>query len=225
MNDKSYTYYSPSTKSFTSIDLNFCHPSLFLDYNWSVCKDQHNSDHFPIIIEQNTFSPEDHNPKCKSNRANWDLFNTLSTDKLVPETLEESSDPINDFTTFLIEISKECIPQFSTNPTKSNPWYNDNCKEAIKHLKQALSKFKRSPNTNNFNDITVFRAKAGRTIKTSKHKSWRSCVSKINNNTPIKKVWDMIRKISGKNKFPSYTHLNRVGADSKASPKHILLIL
>ena len=54
MNDKSYTYHSPSTKSFTSIDLSFCHPSLFLDYNWSVCEDQHNSDHFPIIIEQNT---------------------------------------------------------------------------------------------------------------------------------------------------------------------------
>ena len=83
MNDKSYTYHSPSTKSFTSIDLSLCHPSLFLDYNWSVCEDQHNSDHFPIIIEQNTFSTADHNPKWKLNRANWDLFNTLCTDKLM----------------------------------------------------------------------------------------------------------------------------------------------
>ena len=141
MNDKSYTYHSPSTKSFTSIDLSFCHPSLFLDYNWSVCEDQHNSDHFPIIIEQNTFSTEDHNPKWKLNRANWDLFNTLCTDKLVPENFKESSDTISDFTSSLIEISKECIPQTSTNPAKSNPWYNDDCKEAIKQRKQALSKF------------------------------------------------------------------------------------
>ena len=168
MNDKSYTYHSPSTKSFTSIDLSFCHPSLFLDYNWSLCEDQHNSDHFPIIIEQNTFSTEDHNPKWKLNRANWDLFNTLCTGK---------------------------------------------------QRKQALSKFKRSPNTNNFNDIKVFRAKARRTIKLSKRKSWRSYVSKINHKTPIKKVWDMIRKISGKNKSPSYTHLNMVGTDSKATSK------
>ena len=219
MNDKSYTYHSPSTKSFTSIDLSFCHPSLFLDYNWSVCEDQHNSDHFPIIIEQNTYSTEDHNPKWKLNRANWDLFNTLCTGKLVPENFKESSDPIADFTSSLIEISKECIPQTSTNPTKSNPWYNDDCKEAIKQRKQALSKFKRSPNTNNFNDIKVFRAKARRTIKLSKRKSWRSYVSKINHKTPIKKVWDMIRKISGKNKSPSYTHLNMVGTDSKATSK------
>ena len=55
MNHKSYNYHSPSPKSITSIDLSFCHPSLFLDDNWSVCADQHNSDPFPIIIEQNTF--------------------------------------------------------------------------------------------------------------------------------------------------------------------------
>ena len=106
MNDKSYTYLSTSAKSFSSIDLSFCHPSLFLDYNWSVCKDQHNSDHFPIIIEENTFSTEDHKPKWKLNRADWDLFNTLCTGKLIPENFKESSDSISDFTSSLIEISK-----------------------------------------------------------------------------------------------------------------------
>ena len=84
------------------------------------------------------------------------------------------------------------------------------------------SKFKRSPNTNNFNDIKVFRAKARRTIKISKRKSWRTYVSKINHKTPIKKVWDMIRKISGKN---SFTHLNMVGSDSKQLQKQTLLTL
>ena len=122
-------------------------------------------------------------------------------------------------TSSLIEISKECIPQTSINPTKSNSWYNDGCKEAIKQRKQALSKFKRSPNTNNFNDIKVFRAKACRTIKLSKSESWRSYVSKISHKTPIKKVWDIIIKISGKNKSPSYTHLNMMGTDSKAISK------
>ena len=175
MNDKSCTYRSPSTKSFTSIDLSFCHPSLY-DYNWSVCEDQHNSDHFPIIIEQNTFSTEDHIPKWKLNRANWDLFNTLCTCKLVPENFKESSDPIADFTSSLIEISKECYPQTSTNPTKSNPWYNDDCKEAIKSANKLYLNSK-APNANNSNDIKVFRAKAPRTIKISKRKSWRSYVS------------------------------------------------
>ena len=173
----------------------------------AACEDQHNSDHFHIIIEQNTFPTEDHNPKWKLKRANWDLFNTVCTGKLVPENFKESSDPIADFTSSLIEISKECIPQTSTNPTKSNPWFNEDLKEAIKQRKQALSKFKRSPNTNNFNDIKVFRAKARRTFKISKRKSWRSYVSKINHKTPIKKVWDMIRKISEKKTNPPVIHI------------------
>ena len=127
---------------------------------------------------------------------------------------KESSDPISDFTSSLIEISKECIPQTSANPIESNPWYNDGCKEAIKQRKQALSKFKRSPNSNNLNDVKVIRAKAHRTIRLSKCKSWRSYVSKINYKTPIKKVWNMIRKISRKSKSPSYTHLNIVGTET-----------
>ena len=35
MNDKSFTYHSPTTKYATSIDLSLCHPSLFLDFNQS----------------------------------------------------------------------------------------------------------------------------------------------------------------------------------------------
>ena len=158
-------------------------------------------------LNRTLFSTEDDNPKWKLNRANWDLFNTLCTGKLVPENFKKSSDPIADFTSSLIKVSKECIPQTSTNPTKSNPWDNDDCKEAIKQRKQALSKFKRSPNTNNFNDIKVLRAKARRTIKISKRKSWRSYVSKINNKTPIKKVWDMIRKKSLEKTNPPVTHI------------------
>ena len=170
---------------------------------------------FPRNVNQKVFqvvSYTNHNPKWKLNRANWDLFNTLCTGKLVPENFKESSDPRADFTSSLIEISKEYIPQTSTKPTKSNPWYNDDCKEAIKQRKQALSKFKRSPNTNNFNDIKVFRAKARRTIKLSKGKSWRSYVSKINHKTPIKKVWDIIRKISGKKQIPQL-HTSKHGGN------------
>ena len=56
-------------------------------------------------------------------------------------------------------------------------------------------------------------------LKISKCKSWRSYVSKINHKTPIKKDWDLIRNISGKNKSPSYTHLNLEGTDIKATSK------
>ena len=87
---KSNTYMHYPTGSFSSIDLSCCHPSLFLDFNWSVCKDQHHSDHFPIIIKSNTSTVEDHNPKWKLNKANWEVFLSLCTDKI---NFKDSSDP------------------------------------------------------------------------------------------------------------------------------------
>ena len=52
------------------------------------------------------------------------------------EKFTESSDSLSEFTSTLINISKECIPKTLTNPTKNNPWYNDDCKEAIKQKKK-----------------------------------------------------------------------------------------
>ena len=116
--------------------------------------------------------------------------------------------PLDDFTSSLLDIANKSIPKTSTKPKKSKPWYNDECKDAIKQCKQALTKFCRYPTEENLNKVKNFRAKACRTIKASKRKSWKSDVSNLNYKTPIKKVWDMIRKISGKSKSPSLTHLN-----------------
>ena len=73
-NDKSNTYLDSGKGTFSSLDLSLCHPSLYLDYDWSVCEDQRGSDHFPILIESVQTHDEAHNPKWKLNKANWDLF-------------------------------------------------------------------------------------------------------------------------------------------------------
>ena len=208
MNDKSNTYLDSGKGTFSSLDLSLCHPSLYLDYEWSVCEDQHGSDHFPILIESVQTHGEDHNPKWKLHKADWDLFNNLCNESLTDTSLSDSSDPITDFTSSLIAISEKCIPKTSRNPKKSNPWYNDDCKEAIKQRKDTLSKFCKFPTHVNLNNYRSSRAKARRTIKSAKRKSWRTYVSNLNYKTPTKKVWDMVRKISGKSKSATYHHLN-----------------
>ena len=218
MNDKSYTYLHPATGHFSSLDLSLCHPSLFLDFNWSVYDDQ--CDHFQVIIENVNSSSNDHNSKWKLNKANWELYHFLCAESIKPQTFENSLDPVADFTSSLLDISNKSIPKTSTNPKKSRPWY-DECKNAIKQRKQALSKFCRYPTKENLNNVKNFRAKARRTIKTSKCKSWKSYVSNLNHKTPIKKVWDMIRKISGKSKSPSFTHLNTKRGTKATSKEEI----
>ena len=77
MNDKSNTFLDSGKGTLSALDLSLCHPSLYLDFDWSVCEDQHGSDHFPIVIESIQTYEEEHNPKWKLNKANWDLFHSL----------------------------------------------------------------------------------------------------------------------------------------------------
>ena len=62
-------------------------------------------------------------------------------------------------------------------------------------------------------NFRVFRAKARRTIRESKRKSWKQYVSRLNSRTSIKKVWDMVRKIQGKGKSTSVNHLKKNNDD------------
>ena len=49
MNDKSNTYMHYPTGSFSSLYLSLFHPSLLIDLNRSVWRDQHHSDYIHII--------------------------------------------------------------------------------------------------------------------------------------------------------------------------------
>ena len=112
------------------------------------------------------------------------------------------------FTSALHDISEGCIPKSSTRSKRRNPWFNDECKMAINKRKSALRKFIRNPSRENYMHSKLARAKARRTIKVTKRTSWRQYVNKLNSRTPVKKVWDIIRKVSGKNKKSECVHIN-----------------
>ena len=71
---------------------------------------------------------------------------------------------------------------------------------------------------------SVFYAKARRTMRESKRKSWKQYVSGLNSRTSIKNVWDMVRKMQGKGKSPSANHLKKNNTNV-TSKKDILQIL
>ena len=222
-NNKSHTYLHPATGSFSCIDLSICHPTVLLDYDWKVGDDLCGSDHFPIIMK-NIGSPlKESTPRWKLNKANWEKFELLC-DTRITSNITHNNDPILEFTSILYSIAEECIPKSSCNPKhQPKPWYNDECKEAIKKRKSALRRFKNHPNSENLENVRIFRAKARRSIKSAKKTSWRKYVSKLNSRTSVKKVWDMVRKVSGKGK-PAFGHLN-VGNTKISSQKHVVNVL
>ena len=110
------------------------------------------------------------------------------------------------------------VPKTSSKSSKPKyPWFNDNCKAAIKSRCKALDIFRKNPTTQNSINYKQVYAKARRTIRRAKKDSWKSYVSKINTKTPIKQTWDMIRKISGKFSPPpiKYLETNQHKATSK----------
>ena len=83
-----------------------------------------------------------------------------------------------------------------------------------------MRQFNARPLHQNLENFRVFRAKARRTIRESKHKSWKQFLSRLNSRTSIKKVWDMVRKIQGKGKSTSVNHLKK-NNDNITSKKDI----
>ena len=96
VNDGSYTYFHPSTGTFTqaqehspkhrnihpstgtftAIDLSLCSPDIVMEIDFMVESDSYGSDHFPIIVKICVSLP-DALSRWNLNRADWVQFDNL----------------------------------------------------------------------------------------------------------------------------------------------------
>ena len=210
LNDKSATYLHPATGNYSSIDLSICDPGLFLDYSWQVHDDLCGSDHFPIILSPTTSTPNASVQRWKLRKADWTEYANMCCSELLYDNVANSENPIEAFTAKLIDIANNTIPKTGKGTSnKRKPWFTEDCKSAVHHRQDALKAFKRSATSANLDTYRIFRARARRTIRKAKRDSWRSYISKLNSRTPMKKIWDMVRKISGKFSTTPITHLQQ----------------
>ena len=225
LNDKSSTYLHPATGSYSSLDLTICSPGIFPDFNWKVFEDLHGSDHFPIQVSEIGPSVQQHPRRWKLHKANWEEFKIHCEQSIHPNAFEDCENPAELFTSLLYSAAEKSIPRTSTNRKHPNkPWFNDDCKKAIAERKSVLRQFNLRPTQENLSKFKIARAKARRTIKQSKRTSWRQYVSRLNSRSSVKKTWDMIRKINGKNSSLNVGHLN-VGHDFVSSKADIADVL
>ena len=221
LNDKISTYLHPATGSYSSLDLAICSPEIFPDLNWKVVDDLHGSDHFPIQVSEVGPSVQQRPQRWKLHQANCEQFRVHCEQTIHPSAFEDCENPIELFTSLLYPAAEKSIPRTSTNPKHPNkPWFNDDCKKAIAERKSVLRQFNLRPTQENLSNFKFARAKAHRSIKQSKRASWRQYVSRLNSRSSVKKTWDMIRKISGKNSSLNVGQLN-VGDDVVTSKTDI----
>ena len=180
----SKTYLHAATGSYFSIDLTLCSPVLLPNFTWKVTEDLCGSDHFPIIFTSTQPSSSVRPQKWKLSKAIWNRFEVLCEQTITHDKFGDCDDPAKLFTSLLIDAAKQSVLQTLTNAKcPDKPWYNDDCKQAVKDRKQALRKFNLGPTKENHNLFRISRAKARCTIRESKRKAWRQYVSKLKSRT------------------------------------------
>ena len=197
LNDHSPTYISPATLKTTSVDLSLCSPQLVPSLEWSTLDDTSHSDHYPIIIKNNIPTTTAIPDKLNFKRANWEQFKEQCKNELHTNIDDKS---IEFFTEKLLEITKNNIPRLSTKPRKNKSWFNKECANAVKIKKHMLRTAKKNPTCENIKNFRIAQANSRQICRTAKKESFKRYISKVNNNTPMSKIWKMIRKLKGTNK-------------------------
>ena len=165
-NDGTDTYLHPGNGSYSAIDLTVTDPSLLLDFSWKVHDDLCGRDHFPIIIESLYSTVGERPTRHKFDKADWLRYEHMCRENLQTEMIRNSTDPILKFSETVISIADETIPKTSTNPKHpGKPWFNDECKDAIKYRKKAERRFGKHATSDNLGNFRIFRAKARRTLR------------------------------------------------------------
>ena len=124
LNDGSYTYFHPATGTFTAIDLSLCSPDILMEIDFMVESDLYGSDHFPIVVKIGIWLPD-----SLPRRADCVKFDHLCKVNLTLDTIE-------------LYEKKRC-----------KPWFNTECKYALKARKSALVRFKTNMTTDNLSNL------------------------------------------------------------------------
>ena len=96
----------------------------------------------------------------------WVQFDHLCKENLTLDTIELYEEPIVLFTDVLCSIAKSSMPRTTAKQEKRcKPWFNTECKDAMKTRKSALMRFKTNFTTENLSNCRVARAKARRACR------------------------------------------------------------
>ena len=112
------------------------------------------------------------------------------------------------FSSTLLDIAADNIPKTSPFPkSKAKPWFDEDCQAAKKERNKANRLANKHPSASNSMRARLIQGRTKNVFKQKKRDSWKNYVSSVNVNTPSRKVWDMIRKTTGKNVASPMHHL------------------
>ena len=224
LNTRDNTYFSLAHNSESAIDLSICSPEIGTFFEWSVDPDIYHSDHYPIKL-RSTFSHDNDAvagsiPRWNLKRADWSKFKNFC--EIENERFHSPEQGIKFLTDTIVTAAHTSIPLTSTSQKhKRAPWWSLNVAHAIAKRKRAFRAYLRHKNNENLLIRNRERARCKRTVREAKRKSWTSFLSQLNYRTPLSKIWNLVRSLSGKISYPSLPVL-RMQNTNITEPKEIV---
>ncbi|GFV89618.1 putative RNA-directed DNA polymerase from transposon X-element [Trichonephila clavipes] len=132
LNNDEKTYFHAPTRTFHSLDLAICSPTLLPMLNFEVANDLHNSDHFPLLVSHvNGAGTRFRPPTYYFHRADWDKFTRLA---IISGTMVQNwavDEAVFNVTEAIRNAADAAIPKTSNSPRKlCKPWWNASCQQA-----------------------------------------------------------------------------------------------
>ena len=106
-------------------------------------------------------------------KADWPKFKLQCSLDANRHSFTEITEKFPAFLNKLNEFATKCVPKSTGQSTGSyKPWFNSECKKAVKAGQNAMDKCHTNPTSDNINEYKNCRANAPKVIKESKGKSW-----------------------------------------------------
>ncbi|GFT03178.1 probable RNA-directed DNA polymerase from transposon X-element [Trichonephila clavipes] len=199
LNNDEKTYFHAPTRTFHSLDLAICSPTLLPMLNFEVANDLHNSDHFPLLVSHvNGAGTRFRPPTYHFHRADWDKFTRLA---IITGTMVQNravDEAVFNVTEAIRNAADAAIPKTSNSPRKlCKPWWNASCQQAKKEQRRAWGIFRRYPTSDNLIAFKRAKALARRIRRQCQRESWIQYVSSITSSTTSQQLWRKVKAANG----------------------------
>ncbi|GFT13876.1 probable RNA-directed DNA polymerase from transposon X-element [Trichonephila clavipes] len=199
LNNDEKTYFHAPTRTFHSLDLAICSPTLLPMLNFEVANDLHNSDHFPLLVSHvNGTGVRNCPPIYRFHRADWDTFTRLAVITGLMFQDGSINDAVLNVTEAIRNAADATIPKTSNFSRKlCKPWWNSACQQAKKEQRRRWGIFRRYPTTDNLIAFKRAKALARKIRRQSQRESWIQYVSSITSSTTSQQLWRKVKTANG----------------------------
>ena len=208
--------YSHYNGTQSHLDLSLISNTLGAKSFWEVLDNTLGSDHCPAVTHINVHLSQESgdNDKFILSKADWESFKNNSrkfvTADLISEfkSVEENAEFLTNSVTRAAELS---IPQGKNRRRKRSkplPYWNDNCKTAVRDRNKARNAMHKNKTLDNCISYRRLKGKAQHVIKSTAREYWQNYCNTLDKSTKLGTVWKMAHKMNGFHREQKIRNLN-----------------